>query len=106
MLTNDDVAAMVGRYERLLRRAPLTIEGDLAILTDLLRQASRLDPNNPAEVQALADAAYAANQASLHVREWVRSTCAVDIATGVSVSPPRTAPASTTTVPGTTTSAG
>lgn len=105
MLTADEVSAMVARYERLLERAPLTIEGDLAILTDLLRQSARLDPTNSTEVQELADAAYEANQASRHVREWVKNTCAVDIATGVSISPPRTAPA-TTSVPPSSTTAG
>ena len=105
-MTSSDVSSMVKRYERLLERAPLTIEGDLAILTDLLRQASDLDPRNSTEVQELANAAYAANQAAKTVREWVKNTCAVDIATGVSIAPPRTAPETTTTIAGTGTTSG
>ncbi|CAB4573890.1 unannotated protein [freshwater metagenome] len=98
MATTQEVAAMVGRYERLLEVAPLTIEKDLAVLTDLLQQAEKVNPNDTAQLQALADASYAANQSSLTVRDWVKSTCAVDITTGVNVEPPRIA---TTTIPAT-----
>lgn len=110
IVTGGDVSAMVRRYERLLERAPLTIEADLAIVTDLLRLAASVDPRNEAEVQELADAAYASTRSATKVHDWVKDTCAVDIATGLTVSPPRTAPettvpVSTTTVPATTTSA-
>lgn len=100
MATTQEVAAMVGRYERLLEVAPLAIEKDLAVLTDLLQQAEKVNPNDTAQLQALADASYAANQSSLTVRDWVKSTCAVDITTGVNVEPPRVA---TTTIPATST---
>lgn len=105
--TSQEVAAMVARYERLLEVAPLTIEKDLAVLTDLLQQAEKVNPNDAVQLQALADASYAANQSSLSVRDWVKSTCAVDITTGVNVDPPRVAtttiaPPSTTTAPPTT----
>lgn len=103
--TSSEVSAMVKRYERLLRRAPLSIEADLAILTDVLRTAAKIDPTNKEELQRVADATYAANQSAKDVRAWVKSTCAVDIATGVNIEPPRTSP--TTTVPNqTTTTAG
>ena len=87
---------MVNRYERLLERAPLTIEKDMAVITDLLQQAAKLNTNNPEEIQALADASYAANQSALQVRDWVKSTCAVDISSGLNIEPPRVA---TTTIP-------
>lgn len=103
MQTSKEVSMMVDRYQRLLDRAPLTIEKDIAVMTDLLRQASKLNTNKPEEVQALADASYAANQSALHVRDWVMSTCAVDISSGMNIEPPRTA--TTTTVPAPTTSA-
>lgn len=86
---------MVGRYERLLERAPLSIEGDLAVLTDLLVQASKVNTTDSTAVQKLADATYAANQSALQVRDWIKSTCAVDISTGLNIDPPRVA---TTTV--------
>lgn len=94
--TTDEVTAMVGRYERLLERAPLSIEGDLAVLTELLSQASKVNATDTIAVQKLADATYAANQSSLRVRDWIKSTCAVDISTGLNIEPPRVA--STTTV--------
>jgi hypothetical protein len=89
MSTTQEVAAMVARYERLLEVAPLTIEKDLAVLTDVLQQAEKVNPNDADQLQALADASYAANQSSLTVRDWVKSTCAVDITTGVNIDPPR-----------------
>lgn len=94
--TSADTSAMVKRYQRLLERAPLTIEGDLAVFTDLLVLASHVDTAKKVQVQELADATYAANQSALHVREWIKSTCAVDISTGLTIAPPRVA--STTTV--------
>ena len=102
MVTGTDVTAMVRRYERLLTRAPLSIEGDLAILTGLLQDASHVNPTDKEAVQKMADATYAANQSALNVRDWVKSTCAVDISTGLTIAPPRLP---TTTVAATTTTA-
>ena len=93
--TTDEVTAMVGRYERLLERAPLSIEGDLAVLTELVSQASKVNATDTIAVQKLADASYAANQSSLRVRDWIKSTCAVDISTGLNIEPPRVAPTPT-----------
>lgn len=99
--TADEVRDMVDRYERLLQRAPLTIEKDFAVLTDVLRTAENLDPTKPDDVQDLADATYAANQSSENVRDWVMSTCAVDLSTGLNIEPLRQ-PTTTTTVVATT----
>ncbi|MEN9792270.1 MAG: hypothetical protein RL330_348 [Actinomycetota bacterium] len=98
--TSAQVAAMVDRYERLLARSPLTIEADMQVLTDLLRRAARMDPDDAVAVQELADAAWRAQRSAETVRAWVKSTCAVDLATGLFIDPPRTAPP--TTVPATT----
>lgn len=103
MATTRDVESMIGRWERLLERAPLTIEQDIAVLTDLLRKAASVDPASPAEVQELADTSYESKQAADAVRDWVLDTCAVDISTGMTVAPPRTAPPATTIPPVTTT---
>lgn len=101
MTTSKEVEAMVDRYKRLLERSPLSIESDVQVLTDLLKQAANVDPTNAAEVQELADASYSANQSSQNVRDWVMSTCAVDISTGMNITPmrqPTTTLAATTTV--------
>lgn len=102
--TKTEASAMVNRYENLLGVAPLSIEKDLRTLTDVLRQAEKLDAADPVAVQKLADDTYKSNQAALNVKEWVISTCAVDITTGQTVAPPRTVPASTTTTVDVTTS--
>ena len=99
--TADEVKAMVDRYERLLNKAPLSIEKDFVVLTDVLRLAEKLDASKPEKVQELADASYAANQSALSVRDWVMSTCAVDISTGLNIEPPRQ-PTTTTVAPATT----
>lgn len=99
--STDEVRAMVDRYERLLEKAPLSIEKDLVVLTDVLRMAEKLDASKPDKVQELANATYAANQSALSVRDWVKSTCAVDISTGLNIEPPRQ-PATTTIAPTTT----
>lgn len=101
MATTRDIEAMIGRWDRLLERAPLTVEGDIAAVTALLRKAAAVDPSKPDQVQDLADASYEANQSAEAVRDWVLDTCAVDIATGLTVAPPRTAPP-TTVAPATT----
>ena len=85
----------MARWERLLERSPLAIERDVETVTDLFRSASRVDPTDPAAVQALADQSYASNSAAVAVRDWVMSTCAVDVATGLQIAPPRTAPPTT-----------
>lgn len=100
--TKAQARAMVDRYKRLLRRAPLTIEGDLAIVTDVLVMASKVNTKNSDQVQELANASYASKQSADNVREWVMSTCAVDISTGLTIAPPRVA---TTTLAPTTTAA-
>lgn len=98
MTTSKEVSAMVDRYKRLLERSPLSIESDVKVLTDLLKQAANVDPTNAAEVQELADASYSANQSSQNVRDWVMSTCAVDISTGMNITPMRQ-PTTTTVAP-------
>jgi hypothetical protein len=95
--TKTEAGAMVDRYEQLLGVAPLSIEKDLRTLTEVLRRAEKLDAADPAAVQELADDTYKSNQAALNVRDWVISTCAVDITTGQTVAPPRTVPPPTTT---------
>jgi hypothetical protein len=102
LATKADVGIMVKRYKRLLAHAPLTIQADFTTLTNLMVQAAAVNTNDAKKVQALADASYAANQAALTVRDWVKSTCAIDISTGLTIAPPRTAPPTTvvaTTLP-------
>lgn len=95
MATTDDVRAMVGRYERLLERAPLEIENDVKAVVELLQLAARVDARNPEDVQELADKTYATTQSANAVRAWVQDTCAVDIATGSLIEPARTVPPTT-----------
>ena len=96
--TKTQANEIVSSYERLLEVSPLTIEKDVRTVTELLRMAAKVDTKDKDQVQELADASYAAKQAALNVREWAKSTCAVDISTGSTIVPPRTVPP-TTVVP-------
>ena len=73
-------------------------EAAMALVSHGLSLTTRA-PDVVGQVQELADASYKANEASENVRAWVKSTCAVDIATGLNIEPPRTVPPATTTVP-------
>ncbi|MSO59757.1 MAG: hypothetical protein EXQ63_05480 [Ilumatobacteraceae bacterium] len=103
MTTPSEVSAMVSRYQKLLDVAPLAIEDDLKILTNLLEKSAKVDASDPESVQEIADLAYAVNKSALAVSAWTKDTCAVDISLGVNIDPPRVAPpttvAPTTTAP-------
>ena len=96
MTTTLQVTATVKSYERLAVRAPLTIEPDLKVFSALLKNASSINPADREAIQKLANSSYAANESALAVRDWIKSTCAVDISTGLNIDPPRVA--TTTTV--------
>lgn len=87
---------MVKRYERLLDVAPLAIESDLRKVTDLFRAAAEMDAADPASVQAVVNQAYSTEQSAKNVSGWVLDTCAVNISTGLPVTPPETTPPATT----------
>jgi len=98
MTTPAQVRATVNSYERLTERAPLNIESDIKVFTALLRVASSVNPSDKEALQQLANSSYAANQSALAVRKWVKDTCAVDISTGLNITPPRIATTTTTSV--------
>ena len=56
-VTAADVAAMLARYERLSKTAPLVIEDEWKSLTELLAVASRVKSNDPESVQAVIEMA-------------------------------------------------
>lgn len=93
--TKSQAREIVDRYRRLLDVSPLTIEKDVRTVVDVLEKAVNVDTKDAAAMQEVADAAYAANQAALNVRDWAKSTCAVDISTGSTIVPPRTVPPAT-----------
>lgn len=103
--TQAEVSAMVNRYQKLLDAAPLAIESDLAVLTNLLKKSAQVDASDPKSIQEVADLAYAANKSALAVSAWTKDTCAVDISLGVNIDPPRVPAPTTTLLETTTTSA-
>ncbi|MEI8022670.1 MAG: hypothetical protein WCH63_00620 [Actinomycetota bacterium] len=86
-VTAADVAAMLARYERLSKTAPLVIEDEWKSLTELLAVASRVKSNDPESVQAVIEMAYSTEKESATVAKWTRETCGIDISNGLKVAP-------------------
>lgn len=89
---NDDVQQLIEHYDRLVEVAPVEVEDDLATIRDLFVQASEVKVNDPASVQAVADAAYAAERAAQDAGIYVGITCGVDLSTGLAVQVPAETP--------------
>ncbi len=86
-VTAADVAAMLARYERLSKAAPLVIEDEWKSLTELLAVASRVKSSDPESVQAVIEMAYSTEKDSAAVAKWTRETCGIDISNGLKVAP-------------------
>ena len=86
-VTAADVAAMLARYKRLSKAAPLVIEDEWKSLTELLAVASRVKSSDPESVQAVIEMAYSTEKDSAAVAEWTRETCGIDISNGLKVAP-------------------
>ena len=98
-VSNAEVQRLIGHYDRLVEVAPIEVEDDLATLRNLFVLASDIDVNEAASVQAVADAAYAAERAAEDAGVYVGATCGVDLSTGFAVQAPTTTPE---TIPATT----
>lgn len=77
LLETGDVDQLVGRYEKLDRITPLAIEDEWHTVTELMKAASDVDPNDPRSRQDVADAAYKAERSARDVAIWVETTCGV-----------------------------
>ena len=86
-ITAEAIDAAVRRFERLNEVAPLEVQSDWQALTELMRAARDVDANDQASVQALVDLSYATDKSATAAAAWVLSTCGVDIATGLAVTP-------------------
>jgi hypothetical protein len=97
--TDADVADTIELYEQIARSAPLAVAPEWETLTESLRTASTVDPNDPESLQLAADRARRAAPAAERVVTLTEEMCAVGLGDGV---PPATQlPAVvTTTVPG------
>lgn len=90
-----DIDALVAVYEELDARTPLAIAEPWSALTELMRTAATVAPDDAASVQTVADAAYATERSARAVAEWVATTCgfAMPAMEGIEgpVAPPPTA---------------
>ena len=91
-ISNAEVQRLIGHYDRLVEVAPIEVEDDLATIRNLFVLASDVDVNDAASVQAVADAAYAAERAAEDAGIYVGATCGVDLSTGFVVQAPVTTP--------------
>ena len=95
--SNGDVDRLVEHYGRLAEVAPLEIEADFIALRDVFVAASKVNVGDTESVQALADAAYAAETSADRAAMYAAATCGVDLSTGFAVQVPTQAPETPTT---------
>ena len=85
--TVAEVNAAVGHFTRLQKVAPLEVQQDWDVLTELMIAASKVKAEDAESVQQVADLAYASEASSKSASDWVKATCGVDISLGVQVTP-------------------
>ena len=85
--TVEEVNAAVGHFTRLRKVAPLEVQQDWDVLTELMIAASKVKAEDAESVQQVADLAYASEASSKSASDWVKATCGVDISLGVQVTP-------------------
>lgn len=90
--SNGDVDRLVEHYGRLAEVAPLEVEADFIALRDVFVAASKVNVGDTESVQALADAAYAAEASADRAAMYAAATCGVDLSTGFAVQVPTQAP--------------
>lgn len=95
--TDDDIDALVSRYERLDEITPLAIEAEWHALTELVALAADVDVSDPLSRQNLADAAYKAERKARDVASWVESTCGLSMPDVIGIEGPD--PTTTTAAP-------
>ena len=95
--SNGDVDRLVEHYSRLAEVAPLEVEADFIALRDVFVAASKVNVGDTESVQALADAAYAAEASADRAAMYAAATCGVDLSTGFAVQVPTQAPETPTT---------
>lgn len=75
----DEIPALITLYSKMGEVAPLEIQDDWEIVYSSLKTANAVDANDPASVQQVADAAYAAQQSATNVANWAKNNCNVDL---------------------------
>jgi len=77
--TQEELDALVARYDELNQITPLAVEADWQQLTDLVHTAATVVPNDPTSRQKMADEAYATERAYRRIFEWVGANCGLTL---------------------------
>ena len=77
--TPEEVSALINLYSRMGEVAPLEIQADWDQLSTNLKTADSVKVNDPASVQAVADAAYATQRSAENLVTWAHTTCGLDL---------------------------
>jgi hypothetical protein len=85
-----EVGDVVGRFRSLEGKAPLAIEEDWSVLTELVETAAAIEPTDPEARNRLVSAAYEADLSVQHVVGWVKAVCGVDLTAGSATGAPAT----------------
>lgn len=99
LTSQEDLDALVRRYEDLGDVAPLAVEQDWDRLTDLVRAAATAAIDDPEAVQDVADQTYATERAYVRITEWVNANCGLTMPAAGGIETTTVAPPSTDSVP-------
>lgn len=67
LTATSDIGDLLSRYQNLAKITPLAIEADWKTVTDLIKQAADVDPEDPLSRQELSDAAYQAERPARNI---------------------------------------
>lgn len=94
----DEIPALITLYSKMGEVAPLEIEAAWEKVYGSLKTANTVNGGDPASVQAVADAAYGAQQSATEVVDWAQANCGITIGP-VAIVPGGATVATTTTTP-------
>ncbi|MCU1365731.1 MAG: hypothetical protein JWN39_1370 [Ilumatobacteraceae bacterium] len=100
----DQIPALITLYSKMGEVAPLEIEGAWEKVYGVLKTAATVSAD-PASVQTASDAAYGAQQSATEVVTWAHDNCGLELAPVAFVPGGAEVETTTTTAPGTATSA-
>lgn len=93
--TSADIAATLQLYNSIGDSAPAAVQPEWQTMIDSLQTAATLEPNDPAQVAAVNEAALSSQSAATRIQQYTKDQCGADIGTP----PAPTNPVTATTIP-------
>ncbi len=93
----DQIPALITLFSKMGEVAPLDVQQDWEQVYGSLKTADSVNVNDPASVQAVADAAFATQRSAENVVTWASDNCGIDLGPVGAVSGGATVIVTTTT---------